>query len=681
MVPDMSEYASLVKSIFSFNEGEPALPVYAPVSYTDEIKLTLIELFELISASPKAGTFIDFIELSYISKRFDFSEDDLSFIRTSIREQHIHHGLEVEDSAFSLEKLLLSLNSGYITEPASFELLNGVVPAEGLNGSDLFDLTTRLSFCIEILIEIRREIKDEKRPQEWLGQIIGWLNKLSVESNSRLILTLERLMDVCIAADSNQKVGFDLMKKWLVSQLNDMDATSSGMGNGVVLSSYIPYRNVPFKMVALLGMNEGVFPRNPARPVFDLINNDPKPGERITKKDDELFFLEILNSTQENLYLSYLGQELHSENERSPSVLIQKLVDTVQISKEEQVYKKEKLHGFHSSYFEETTSYSSSKKELAELSRDPAENKSAFIKNDMNGLTALENQDLYLDDLISFFIHPCKYLCINRLGVNSGFEEHETEDRELFNVSGLDRYLLEQRLFEILDMEISKRKAEEYVLSRGLIPEGIPGKKVFDDKWEEINKYRETVISFRSGERAKKEVSLNIEGMNLAGIVDDVYGNHLVHWRTGSERAKDLIKAWIQHLCLSSSDPEFEGTVLISKNKYGQIKSTHLGIIEHPLKGLKKLVDWFITAHTRKDHLCFFGESSKAFAEAEAAPDKDPLVEAYKNWEVIQFKPSEGGDFYNELIWRRQNPLEQPIFGELARQFWNPLLESIKEER
>lgn len=85
----------------------------------------------------------------------------------------------------------------------------------------------------------------------------------------------------------------------------------------------MPMRSIPFKVVCLLGMNDGVYPRQLAPLGFDLMSQKPKRGDRSRRDDDRYLFLEALISAQQKLYISYIGRSIQDNSERFPSVLVQ----------------------------------------------------------------------------------------------------------------------------------------------------------------------------------------------------------------------------------------------------------------------------------------------------------------------------------------------------------------------
>ena len=65
---------------------------------------------------------------------------------------------------------------------------------------------------------------------------------------------------------------------------------------GVTFCGLRPMRSVSARVVCLLGMNDGAFPRQSRNPSFDL-SGDREPGDRSDREDDRYLFLEILWSS------------------------------------------------------------------------------------------------------------------------------------------------------------------------------------------------------------------------------------------------------------------------------------------------------------------------------------------------------------------------------------------------
>ena len=89
----------------------------------------------------------------------------------------------------------------------------------------------------------------------------------------------------------------------------------------------LPMRSIPFRVVCLLGMDDGVFPRVRRAPSFDLMSAAPEPGDRSLRDEDRQLWLETLLSAREHLLISYVGRSVRDNRELPPSVVLSELVD------------------------------------------------------------------------------------------------------------------------------------------------------------------------------------------------------------------------------------------------------------------------------------------------------------------------------------------------------------------
>lgn len=101
------------------------------------------------------------------------------------------------------------------------------------------------------------------------------------------------------------------------------------LSEGVVVSSFLPMRPIPFKVVFVMGMGERNFPRSDVRSPLDLRWSPelhPQKGDVVSARaQDEYMFLETLVSTRERLYLSYVSRDSQTGEALEPSSVVRLL--------------------------------------------------------------------------------------------------------------------------------------------------------------------------------------------------------------------------------------------------------------------------------------------------------------------------------------------------------------------
>ena len=68
-------------------------------------------------------------------------------------------------------------------------------------------------------------------------------------------------------------------------------------------------RGLPYRMVCVLGLDDGAFPAAHRPAEFDLIARHPRPGDRQRRQDERNLFLDLLLAARERLYLSHTGPQ------------------------------------------------------------------------------------------------------------------------------------------------------------------------------------------------------------------------------------------------------------------------------------------------------------------------------------------------------------------------------------
>jgi exodeoxyribonuclease V gamma subunit len=102
------------------------------------------------------------------------------------------------------------------------------------------------------------------------------------------------------------------------------------LAEGVVVSSLAPMRAVPFKVIFLAGMGEGLFPSTDENDPLDLRHARPRPGDVGARDQDRYVFLESLLCARQRLYLSYVNRDALTGERLSPSTVIRELMDMVE---------------------------------------------------------------------------------------------------------------------------------------------------------------------------------------------------------------------------------------------------------------------------------------------------------------------------------------------------------------
>ena len=89
----------------------------------------------------------------------------------------------------------------------------------------------------------------------------------------------------------------------------------------------MPMRSVPHRVVCLLGLDDGAFPRKAPRDGDDLMLDDPHVGERDPRSEDRQLLLDALLAATERLIITYTGNDERTNTPRPPAVPVGELLD------------------------------------------------------------------------------------------------------------------------------------------------------------------------------------------------------------------------------------------------------------------------------------------------------------------------------------------------------------------
>ena len=173
-----------------------------------------------------------------------------------------------------------------------------------------------------------------QRPlSEWLNFIRGMLAAYLVPSHINDDAEEGLLARWRAALDEIEDVGLqDLPVSYRVAAELARGALASIPGSrgqylarGVTVASFVPMRAIPFRVVFVLGLGQGDFPRSARRGDLDLREARREPGDVTPREQDLYMFLETLLCTRDRLVLSYVGRDEVTGEERPPSPVVLEL--------------------------------------------------------------------------------------------------------------------------------------------------------------------------------------------------------------------------------------------------------------------------------------------------------------------------------------------------------------------
>ncbi len=362
MLPDVASYAPYIDAVFAAKQGQHYIP-YAIADRGAAQESPLINSFLHLLAIDRSrfglSEIISILEVPAILRRFNLDDDDLTLIKGWLEQAAVRWGRDeiarqeqslpsfIENSwAFGIKRLLL----GYaFQDDASLYL--GSLPLEGIQGQSTQAIGKLLDF-IEQLDEHKTRFLDSCQGEQRIIQLESVLdNFYLVEDDEReqlqtirdaIIVLKEELLAAGLSHPQAhrqehsqfevQALNIQVLQHWFNARLSESRVGQRYLAGSVNFCTLMPMRSIPFKLVALLGMNDGVYPRVQHPVGFDLVaQQGPRKGDRSRRLDDRYLFLEALLSAREQLYISYIGHSERDNSERIPSMLVSELIEYCQL--------------------------------------------------------------------------------------------------------------------------------------------------------------------------------------------------------------------------------------------------------------------------------------------------------------------------------------------------------------
>jgi exodeoxyribonuclease V gamma subunit len=467
----------------------------------------------------------------------------------------------------------------------------------------------------------------------------------------------------------------------------------------------VPMRSVPHRLVCLLGLDDGAFPRQTPRDGDNLLLADRRPGDRDPRTEDRQLLLDALLAAREALIITYSGNDERTNAPLPPAVPVGELLDAVDATARvpagdeatrarDQVVVHHPLQGFDPRNFA-TAGSDPARAAAGPWSFDPAALAGAraflaprhlpppFLAEPLP--PAVEADLVTLDELVSFVQRPARAFLRQRLGVAVHLEEDELEDALPIELDGLARWGVGQRLLDAVRAGIDPRDAYRAEIARGTLPPGALGAPVIQSILPTAKVLADTAGAFASGRDARSEQTNIVlpDGTRLTGTVGGIHGHLVLQVSYSRLSPRQRLAAWVRLLAVSAAHPDvaFEAVSIGRGSQPGSIQTARIPQLgSNPgvraSAALAELVPLTaLRAAGLRSPLPIPCRTANAYAEA-ARMGEDPVAAAMKRWRSGWYNDRriEGEAEEPEHRLTLGSELDLDRLGELATQIWRPLL-------
>ncbi len=633
MCPQIENYAPYVNAVFArgwqdIDDTVPPLPCSIAdrsAKDSDVLIATFSELLTLPDSRFQISQLLSFLRLPAMAHKFAIPLESLDKITVWLEKATIHWGIDLAHK----QQLLANknANNSFTWQQGLSRLLRGFAYADSdviyqdqlllgnVEGDDAL-LLGQLMLVIEQLQYFALQLKTARTAQQWQVFLLAQLEQLFVRNFSDVAKTniantlsttnttsttknvnsqlnqnnetsfaiieqaIAELVEHCQQAHFNEKISLDIISEFLNHHFSQPETGRQFMVGQVTFCSMLPMRSIPFKIIAVLGLNDGEFPRQRQPLGFDLMSlSKSRLGDRSRRGDDRYLFLEALISARKSLYLSYQGRNIKNNSDRQPSLVLKELMEYLSLgygwqcgedSTDDirqlpmQAFSEQNYQGKWASFDANWLALARqipviSTHNEANLDRTTLDKTTHKSNADMDISTELAPLTLTIDDLVRFYQHPAKSFAQQQLNIYFDQKNTVLSDSEPFSADYLQTYLLRQAL---LNNYLTAEQAEsttEQVIERahlsGKFPD-LPTTATSFTQWQEDSQlFSQTIIEQHADNPevidCQLKLTINVDDKPTALILSTPLpfkNNQLVFYRSSTAKPKDLFTLYLHQL-------------------------------------------------------------------------------------------------------------------------------------
>ncbi|MGQ0520548.1 MAG: exodeoxyribonuclease V subunit gamma [Actinomycetota bacterium] len=755
MCPDIESFAPLIHATFGLGEQDDAegpgdvgagegLPAGSrppdlrvrladrSLRQTNPVLGVVAELLALASSRVTASAVVDLASREPVRRRFGLDDDDLARIEEWVAAAGVRWGLDAGARApyglqavgantwrSGLDRILVGVAVAEEGQP----LVGGVLPVDDVDSGDI-DLAGRLAELVDRLQACVASLAGPRTIAAWADAVQAAAGALTSTSDADAWqrTQLQGLLDDVVAeattagAPSTAPLVLAEVESLLADRLRGRPTRANFRTGHLTMCTLVPMRSVPHRVVCLLGLDDGVFPRRSTVDGDDLVRRDPRVGDRDPRSEDRQLLLDALLAATDHLVVTYTGRDERTNAVRPPAVPVGELLDVVDRTVRTagggpartaivtaHPLQPFDLRNFTAGALLPGRPWSFDPVALAGARASTGERRPVppFLAGP---LPAVGGDVVQLEDLVRFVQHPVKAFLRQRLGIFVTKDEEDATDGLPVEPGPLERWAVGQRLLEARLAGGDPQRCRAAEVARGGLPPGALAGPVLDDIAVVVEGIVEAVARESGPAPAPASVEVVVDlpdGRTLVGTVPDVQGDLVRSVFYSRVAAKHRLAAWLRLLAVTVAFPErpYAAVTVGRGSGRGQVAVTRippLGVdpdtrrraaLEH-LAGVLDL-------HSRGlcEPLPLYCRTSAAWAGARAL-GRDPVAAARKEWTSDWEFPQEDVELEHQLAlggvvslehllaaapsagedgagWAGDEPTR---LGRYARRLWDPLL-------
>ncbi len=703
MCPDVETYAPLVRAAFGQpGAGHPGHRLRVRLAdrslrQTNPLLDTLAGLLALADGRVTASQVLDLAATAPVRRAFRFSDDDLERLRDWAGRAGVRWGLGERPRAAhglgrvhqntwdtGLDRILL----GVVADETDLQWLGLALPLDDVDSSDI-GLAGRLAELLERLDGVLARLQDTQPVAAWVAALSDALDLLTDVTDDDAWQLGQARRQLSDAAEHGADVELRLpdVRALLAGRLAGRPTRANFRTGELTVCTMVPMRSVPHRVIALLGLDDGVFPRAGSVDGDDVLHRDPCLGERDVRSEDRQLLLDAVLSAGDALLLLYTGADPVTGAERPPAVPLGELLDVLRTTVDDPsltgVLRRHPLQPFDPQDFSAAAPFSFDRGAYAGARAAAADRvpEPPLLAAPL----PVRGGDVPLADLVAFAVHPVKAFLSRRLGVHVPDAEQAVADALSAELEPLQKWDVGDRMLaaRLAGVDTSAFRQAEH--RRGTLPPGPLGLRVVDDLQKAVEPLAEAALLVHTGVPRAVDVAVDLgAGRRLVGTVGGLHGEVLASTSYSALGPKHRVAAWVRLLAVAA-DGAAPVTAAVTTGRGPHRRPVWRSTLtrpDDPFALLRDLVGLYDQGMS--EPLPMATGASYAYAARRAAGDEVGLARdaACKDWESMFGDGTDrhlayvlGSPATFDAVTGAPDPgPEGTRFGALALRLWSPLL-------
>ncbi len=537
-----------------------------------------------------AASVLDLLSLPPVRRRLGFDDDSLSKITTWVQETGVRWGIDAEHRGrFGVPRTL----HGYSWRSALDRILIGtavhqgdlavavgdVVPydVEGLDS----ELAGKLAEAVWRVSALAAGVSSPRPVGAWMEGLsrvcrslfdAEWDARWQLDALEQVLASIEQSSETG-GTPSSVPISYADVVALFDEAVDDMHGRPDYFRGGITVTSTTPLRWVPFRVVCLLGMDQGAFSPVTAS-ADDLAAATPRLGDPDRRAELRGSLLEAVLAAGDHLVVLRDGWDVRTSQRVPPSIVTAELVDAVvamvdpaeQEAAESRLDTEQPRHTFDERNFAiggvvpgQAWSFDRSDLAGAEAARRRPEDPPPFLPE---LLDPPASEVVELGQLRSFLKDPVAYFLAHRLDVRLPTKPDGISGGLPVSLSPLEEWKVADDLIEARMAGIDTSRWRAVELGRGTLPPGSFGERLVDKVVDTVEMIVEAAqrCGLRAGHDDACDVDLTLDdGTRIVGSVPLVLprpspGPACVTY--SKEKGWHLVSLWLDLIVLTLTDPE-----------------------------------------------------------------------------------------------------------------------------